>query len=231
MLGHLQKSGYGFEITREGRKWLTHYVKRIPTLGLDLRCHELLMVCGIPLRVLIVSQRKLPWDEGDVHFNITVGRKRRKLTLQILQNKPGLNYNGLSLALSLARKRIGDILNWTPRIEELTVENFQFNVDHKYIRMEGVNSISVKSLLGTVYRVYNKDEVLRVEMQGGGLSIPLTVALDFLADPESWSQGIRTAELQADNKALWKAYEKIQGELIMMKVKQVSGSKAPANTP
>ena len=223
-LGYLQKGGYGFEVTHEGRKWLTHYVKRIPTLGLDIRCHELLLISPIPKNVTIKQEIRRDWNDGDARLLLTAGAKRRKLTLNILQNKPGLDYNGLSLAISLARKRAGDILNWSPRVEELTVTNFQLNGDYGNLRIEGANSISLKNFLGTVSRVYNKGDLLRTESQGGGMSIPLAVALEFLSDPESWIQGIKIAEFEDEKKMMWRAIEKIQGELILNHVKQSSES-------
>ena len=63
------------------------------------------------------------------------------------------------------------------------------------------------------------------------MSIPLTVALEFLSDPESWIQGIKIAEFEDEKKKIWRAIEKVQGELILNNVKQSSESKNRPQIP
>lgn len=212
--GYIRRCRSGYEITETGKKWLKHSLYDTPTLGLDetLRCHELLLTSTSrrPLRHMNFQE----FVEGDVLFRLGLGEKRRKITLHILQNAPGLDYNGLSLAIAFGRQAIGNLLGWAPRLEEFDCINLQLNIDYRNFRVEGLRAVSSKNLLGVWSRVYAKGNDMRVEMQQDGIYVPLTILLEFLKDPDYWLHALRQVELDKKVGALWRAVEKVQGQVL-----------------
>jgi len=124
-----------------------------------------LTVHNISLRVT-VNEDLLSWvgeeKVGDVKVHVCFGSERRKISGYIA-NDAGMSKDACLLAIQrwmdMAEKRLG-----RPLPEPLELLCFEVNKDYSGLRLDGVQCVTKKDLMGIIERTYQKEEgVIRHE--------------------------------------------------------------------
>lgn len=112
----------------------------------------------------VFPHQDLAYQVDSCHCELEFGQKRRKITLSFNQNKPGLDYQQYSHALSKTFELIEQKLNRKVSKAGFTVTTLHLSMDFVNLRLENVSSVTLPELDGWLYRFYNKGDSLRSEM-------------------------------------------------------------------
>jgi hypothetical protein len=101
---------------------------------------------------------------GDIGIRVLFGVKRRKITCYISRDQ-GLDYVQMVMAWELFRMYVA--LNGGPMldVDEVKVQSCEVLRDYEQLRLDGVKCVTVKSFLGALERVYNREHGLRSEVK------------------------------------------------------------------
>jgi len=101
---------------------------------------------------------------GDVGIRIIFGVKRRKVT-GLISREQGMDYTQTIMALELFRLFIAQRTDQDIDYDKIEVHSCEFLEDYSQLRLDGVKCVTVKSFLGDLERVYNREHGLRSEVK------------------------------------------------------------------
>lgn len=101
---------------------------------------------------------------GDVGISVLFGLKRKRVTGYISRDQ-GLDYVQMVMAWELFRMYVA--LNGGPMldVDEVEIQSCEVLRDYEQLRLDGVKCVTVKSFLGVLERVYNREHGLRSEVK------------------------------------------------------------------
>lgn len=113
---------------------------------------------------------------GDVGIRIIFGVKRRKVT-GFFSIEQGMDYTQTIMALELFRLFIAQRTDQEIDYDKSEVRSCEFLEDYSQLRLDGVKCVTVKSFLGDLERVYNREHGLRseVKVQPQGVNTIMTL--------------------------------------------------------
>jgi hypothetical protein len=113
-----------------------------------------------------------PVDEKIGDVTIKVGRDlKRRLYSGFIGHQVGMNLDLFRTSLEIYRLKLKELIGSVPSNDELQAINVQFNRDFQGLRLEGLQAMTVTSILGVLERFYNKNQGLRTEIQVGPISV------------------------------------------------------------
>lgn len=121
------------------------------------RVHDVWIVWRPPNSVSLPSLVK-EVRAGNTTIRVQFGAKRRKITIVLANDYPGLDYDGYLLSLELALSIVADVVGFRPPLGQLRVVNVQLNRDHRYVRLDGLKSLTVGEFGEMMARWYQKTE-------------------------------------------------------------------------
>jgi len=101
---------------------------------------------------------------GDVGIQIVFGVKRKKVT-GFISRERGMDYTETAMALQLFRLFIAKRTKQDIDYGKIEVHSCEFLEDYSQLRFDGVKCVTVKSFLGDLERVYNREHGLRSEVK------------------------------------------------------------------
>lgn len=101
---------------------------------------------------------------GDVGIRIIFGVKRRKVT-GFISREQGMDCTQTIMALELFRLFIAQRTDQDIDYDKIEVRSCEFLEDYSQLRLDGVKCVTVKSFLGDLERVYNREHGLRSEVK------------------------------------------------------------------
>lgn len=136
-----------------------------PTYGVGKlqppRVHNLrLRVSGVPVPRL---PRRVEVF-GDIKIQVVFGSKRGLVT-GVLSSDRGMDYSSCVLAVERFRAVVKKELGLECSMEDIEVTVCELNEDYQGQRFDGLSCVTVRSFLGAVERLYNRDDGLRSEVQ------------------------------------------------------------------
>jgi predicted transcriptional regulator len=106
-------------------------------------------------------------------YSITFGKGKQKVSMILSTDYP-FNVSSLCLAGELFRYKVKEKLGFAPQLNKIIIKGLEINKDYLGIKLEGVNCITLESLVA-LFRIYQKKAGVREELK---LKIP--VDMDFL---------------------------------------------------
>lgn len=101
---------------------------------------------------------------GDVTLKVSYGMKRGKITCA-LSCPRGMDLSSFAMAVAYVKHLAGAWEGVDPTDDEIEVVSCEFLNDYQGMRLEGVQCITLKTLLGALERIYNKGAGLRSEVK------------------------------------------------------------------
>lgn len=121
------------------------------------RVHDLWLVAEkLPPWVSVKSTKKT-LRIGRTEIQIILGEKRRKVTVVIENNDPGLDYDGFAAVMEVVRRELIDLVGWWDA-SLFSVKNVHFNIDIQGLRLDGVKSLTLEAFDDWLARIYQKTE-------------------------------------------------------------------------
>jgi hypothetical protein len=121
-------------------------------------------VLSAPATWLSTITRGVNEQIGDIRVRVVFGLKRKKVTCFISRNV-GVDYSEVAMAVELFRLHVALRTAHMLETEEIEVHTCEFLEDYEQLRLDGVKCVTVKSFLGALERVYNKEHGLRSEVK------------------------------------------------------------------
>src|SRR5450759_295580 len=140
----------------------------------------------------VFTHQDLDFQDSAARVEVTFGQYRRKITLRISMNKPGLSPAEFRHALGKAWALIEQKLGRQVARQEFSVVNLHLNLGFLNLRLEGCKSITLADA-ETWLRLYEKGSVLRSEEVLGGGALSLDKAMTLVAT--SYGDRIRLEEI------------------------------------
>jgi len=123
--------------------------------NLRLRMSGVSVPRGFPKRVEVF---------GDVKVQVIFGSKRGIVT-GILSSDRGMNFTSCVLAIERFRAVVKEELGLECSTKDMNVTVCELNDDLQGLRLDGLSSLTARSFLGSLERIYNRREGLRSEVQ------------------------------------------------------------------
>ena len=148
-----------------------HYKVTETTYGVGkqppVRVHDLRLVWEVDVKKRVCELHEVV---GDVKLDVTVGSKRGKVSAMVACDE-GMDYNTVAFVVDKIRRLAWEEggVNLDPRECVVCCE---FNEDYTEYRIDGLKCATVRSFLGDLERVYNKEDVLRSEVKVSETSLP-----------------------------------------------------------
>jgi len=101
---------------------------------------------------------------GDIGLRVVFGLKRRKITCYISRDR-GMDCSEVAMAVELFRLHVALCTTHTLASEGIEVHSCEFLQDYEQLRLDGVKCVTVKSFLGVLERVYNREHGIRSEVK------------------------------------------------------------------
>jgi hypothetical protein len=128
----------------------------------------------------VFTHQELDFQDDAARIEVTFGQYRRKITLRVSMNKPGLTPVELRHALGRAWALIEQKLGRRVAMEEFGVDNLHLSLDFLHLSLEGYKSVTLADA-DTWLRLYEKGDALRSEAVLSGGVLTLDKALDLMA--------------------------------------------------
>lgn len=101
---------------------------------------------------------------GDIGLRVVFGVKRRKITCYISRDR-GMDCSQVAMAVELFRLHVALRTDHTLASDRMEVHSCEFLQDYEQLRLDGVRCVTVKSFLGALERVYNRNRGIRSEVK------------------------------------------------------------------
>lgn len=112
----------------------------------------------------------------DVKIRAVFGVKNKKITGSI-SAEPPLNYREFKFAVNEFKYLVRSVIGFCPFDDSILVTSCELNQDYGDLRIDGCNSLTIKTVLGDLEKIYNKRNCLRSEIRVKSLPLQSVYAL------------------------------------------------------